>query len=234
MLALLASICLASPPATADAGLVIPPVAVPRIPPRAASAAALVPAGWTLERTVRGDLDKDGRPDLVAILKGTDPGCVVSTELSDTPLDTNPRLLVVAFARAGDFVLHLANPALIPRKEDPFAEDPLENGGLEINNGVIRLQLKHWRSAGGRGTFSNELAFRWDGEAFRLIGFDRDHLQRNSGETERISVNYLTRRARRTTGSIDNQAGKTVWMPVRETGPNLESIGNGLEFELKL
>ena len=238
MVALLAAICLATgiPDNRDEGGLIIPPLAEPTLPVTAPSAAGFAPAGWRVEREIRGDLNKDGRPDLVAVLKGVDPGCVIRTELSSEPMDTNPRLLLVAFGTPQAFTRQVANTAIIPRQEDPFVDDPLDNGDLSIRAGVLRLKLGHWRSAGGWGTYTNALAFRWDGSAFRLIGFDKDHLQRNSGETEKLSVNFLTRRARIATGSIaDDAAEKAIWTTVTGASPPpLETFGDGLSFEPEL
>lgn len=214
----------------------MPPIAMPSVPRSASSAAGFAPSGWKMERSLRGDLNKDGRPDLVLILKGADPACLVRTELAAEPLDTNPRLLIVAFGATRGYRLHLANISIIPRREDPFTDDPLENGDLSIRGEVVRLRLGYWRSAGGWSTYSNSLSFRWDGKAMRLIGFDRDHLQRNSGETEKLSVNFLTGKARVATGSMEDEAKeKIVWKRLPPQVPaTLETFGNGLEYEPKL
>lgn len=234
MIALPVAICLAFTPSPEE--LSLPPITAPELRTAASSAADFAPSGWTVERTVDGDLDKDGQADLVIVLKGADPACLVWTDLTDEPMDTNPRLLVVAFRRGGEYKLHSANIAVIPRREDPYTDDPLEIGGLEIRGGVVRLRLGHWRSMGGWGTYSNILSFRWDGKAFPLIGFDRDHLQRNTGETEKLSVNFLTGRARTVSGSMeDGVKDKVVWKNLADRqAPTLETIGNGLEFEPKL
>jgi hypothetical protein len=237
MIALPLAICLhAQASHMADQPGAIPPVSTPWLPAEATSAARFAPQGWQVERHLTGDLNKDGRPDLVVVLKGADPACRVTTELASEPLDTNPRLLVVAFRTARGYTRRVASAAVIPRRNDPFADDPLEIGGLSIRNGVLCLRLGHWRSLGGWGTYSNKLSLRWDGAAFRLIGFDRDHLQRNSGETETLSVNFLTGKARIATGSMqDDVEEKVLWKAVpRQATANLETFGDGLEYEPKL
>jgi hypothetical protein len=231
-----AAICILTGSSSDEGGLIIPEIVEPRLPPKAASAGAFAPPGWRVERTLEGDLNKDGRLDLVAVLKGDDPKCRITTELTPDPMDTNPRLLLVAFAEPGGYALAVANAAVIPRREDPYVDDPLEIGDISIRGGVLRLKLGHWRSAGGWGTYSNTFAFRWDGKAFPMIGFDRDHLQRNSGETEKISVNFLTGKAKIVTGSMKEGVREIVrWTDLpRQTVPNLETIGDGLSYEPKL
>jgi hypothetical protein len=85
---------------------------------------------------------------------------------------------------------------------------------------------------GGWTTYTSTLSFRWNGRRLRLIGFDRESLQRNSGETETISANYLTGRARITTGSMeDDVQDRTRWRQLAPRADSLETIGDGLGFE---
>ena len=230
------TICLAVLASALEEGSLSPPTVEPQLRATASSAAGFVPPGWKLIRALHQDVNKDGRLDLVMVLKGLDPACVVPTELTPEPMDTNPSLLIVAFGTEGGYRLHLANSNVVPRRQDPYTDDPLETGGLWIRDGVIRLRLAHWRSAGGWGTYNNTLSFRWNGDAFRLIGFDRNHLQRNSGETEKVSVNFLTGKARVSEGSMrENVREKVSWkMLQRQSVPTLETFGNGLEYEPKL
>jgi hypothetical protein len=209
---------------------------MPKILSMAASAAGFAPPGWTVEHAVRGDLDRDGKPDLVVVLKGVDPRCIVRTENAAGTMDTNPRLLLVAFARKPGFALAGANAKVIPRIDDPYMDDPFNADALVIRNGALRLGLTFWRSMGGWTTYTSTLSFRWDGRRFALIGYDRETLKRNSGETETISVNFVTGRAKRTTGSMeDDVADSTRWkrLPAQKA-PDLASIGDGLAYEPKL
>jgi hypothetical protein len=145
-------------------------------------------------------------------------------------------VLLVAFGDAAGYRLHAANKAIIPRVEDPFMDDPLVADAFAVRGDVVRLVLSNFRSAGGWSTNSNTLSFRWDGGRFRLIGFDRETLRRNSGETELLSVNYLTGQAKITTGSMEDGVKDKVRARKLPPQPpqSLETMGNGLEFEPKL
>jgi hypothetical protein len=205
----------------------------PPLPTSATTAAGFVPPGWTLERSVQGDLNRDGKPDIAAVLKGADPNCIVHIDGISTPLDTNPRVLLVAFGQAGGYRLHLANKAVIPRLDDRYMDDPLNPEAFAIRGDVLRLGLAYWRSMGGWTTWTSTLSFRWDGERLRLIGFDKESLQRNSGQTEVVSANFLTGRARITTGSMeDDVESRTRWRRLPARVESLERIGDGLSFEL--
>ena len=95
-----------------------------------------------------GDLNGDGKPDVVQVLKQTNPRNVLPNDaMGPNPFDTNPRILAVAFAAAaGGFDLTLENHTLIPRPEYPTMDDPLDPegvqpGGIEVKNGVLRVTL---------------------------------------------------------------------------------------------
>ncbi len=189
-----------------------------------------------VEQAIRGDLDRDGRPDLVVVLRGKDPKCIVETENAAGSMDTNPRILLVAFARNAGFALQTANAKVIPRIDDPYMDDPLNADALAIRNGTLRLGLTYWRSMGGWTTYTSTLAFRWDSRRFALIGYDRETLKRNSGETETVSVNFVTGRAKIVTGSMEDDIEDSAsWkrLPAQKP-PTLDAIGDGLAFEPRL
>lgn len=211
----------------------IPVARIPRLPASAADAKGFVMPGWRIEKQLSADLDRDGRADLVAVLKGADPACRIATDEGREPFDSNPRILMVALARGGRLMLQAANSEILTRRSDPYMDDPFEAGDLTVRNGAVRVGLTSWRSAGGWSTFTAHFTFRWDGRVMALIGYDRDHLQRNSGETEQISVNFPTRRARIVTGSMeDDVPERTVWKTVpTQPAAALQTLGDGLDYE---
>jgi hypothetical protein len=87
-------------------------------------------------------------------------------------------------------------------------------------------------SAGGWQMGDWTYSFRGQEGAFRLIGLDRNTVQRNSGETENVSINYLTLRKVVKTGNMDGTAGmdSSVRLP-RKPLLALGEIGDGFVFE---
>jgi hypothetical protein len=184
-----------------------------------------------VEKETRSDLNGDGVPDLMLLLHMTEPGNVIAGDgLGARQLDTNPRLLVVAFAdKATDALsLALANHTLIPRHTDPLMEDPL--GDVSVVRGTLQVSLGRWMSAGGWSMSHSKFTFRYQDGCFKLIGYDTTDVQRNTGKMSEISVNYLTKKAKRSWGYSDdamNESWKTVQVADLLC---LEAVGDGLEF----
>jgi hypothetical protein len=225
-------LALASAAAPASADVATPGVSFPTIPARAQATADLVPTGWNVEKEARGDLSGDGLPDVALVLRMAEPANVISNEgLGADRLDTNPRLLVVAFADAQTDALSLAlaDHSLIPRHTDPLMEDPFH--GVSIVRGTLQVSLGTSMSAGGWSVSNAKLTFRHQDGCFRLIGYDATDYQRNSGKLSKLSVNYLTRKVERSWGYTDDAMNETRRsFEVRDL-PCLEAVGNGLEFQ---
>ena len=210
-----------------------PPVVFPAIPAQAQTQAGLVPKGWTVETESRGDLNGDGAPDLLLVLHMTDPRNVITNDgLGSSEIDTNPRMLVVAFAdkAANKYSLALANHTLIPRHTNPLMDDPLESAA--IVKGTAQVSLGFWMSAGTWFTSQTKLTFRYQDGCFKLIGYDSTETKRNTGEMSTVSINYLSRKVKITKGNIEDDRGKVSWKTVR--APSLlclDAVGDGLDFK---
>ena len=234
--ALFAFALLADPAAAQE--LVIPQVTYPALSVRATAAQGFVPPGWKLELQASGDLNRDGLPDIAFLLRQQDPKNVVPNKqgLGVDPLDTNPRILAVAFATApSGYELVVQNHALIPRRVDPVFADPLdEPGGFAIERGALRVKLHLFASAGSWTMSNTTYVFRHQNGRFELIGFDRETTQRNSGRTSGISINYSTGKANISTGSIESDAKKVTSKSLRPGQLlTIDQIGDGLDFEPK-
>lgn len=214
-----------------------PPISLPRLPERAPDVAGFVPPGWALEHRVTGDLDGDGWADLAMILRMQDPANILDNPgLGERRLDTNPRLLAVAFAvpgvNGGGYRLAEQDGALIPRRTNPVLEDPVSPDSLELVRGTLRLRLGRWASAGSYGTETRTLTFRWQGGRFEMIGLDSVQVHRATGELRELSVNFSTGRAVRGLGSIesDRKRERRIALPPRPPIP-LREVGDGLAFD---
>ena len=227
-------------PIAAAQDLTIPEVVYPSLPRQAVTAEGFVPPGWMLEAQASGDLNRDGNADLILVLRQNDPANVIADfeGLGEKPFDTNPRILAVAFRDepSGRFRLQFENHTLIPRRTVPAADDPFDNDiGIAIVRDGFQVRLNWWMSAGGWETSNTTYTFRHRPGRFGLIGYDRNTTHRGSGDTTSLSINYLTRKVKRTKGHISRDADKVRWqtLPLRPA-PTLEHIGDGLSFEPEL
>ncbi|MBM6582859.1 hypothetical protein ILT44_21875 [Microvirga sp. BT689] len=214
----------------------IPEVVYPSLPRQAGTAEGFVPPGWTLEVQASGDLNRDGKGDLVLVIRQNDPDNVIQDfeGLGEKPFDTNPRILAIAFrdGPSGGYTLQSENHTLIPRRTDPAAADPFDK---EISIAVLRdgfqVRLDWFMSAGGWETFSTTYTFRHRTGRFELIGYDRDTTHRASGDTESISINYLTRKVKTVSGHISRDVDKVRWLTLpQRPAPTINSVGDGLSF----
>lgn len=222
--------------AAADGDLIVPAVPYPVLVQHAPSAEGFVPAGWRLESQRSGDLNGDGRDDVVLVLRGNDPRNLIDAHERGGPqnFDTNPRILAAAFANAaGGYDLALENHSLIARTMEPSLQDPLDPngvqaGGVEIKKGTLQVTLGYFGGSMGHVTY----AFRFQRGRFELIGYDRVDVERYKGSIDQVSVNYSTRKMKRSTGHISSDTDK-----VRRTSLppkpllTMEQVGDGLAFE---
>lgn len=163
-----------------------------------------VPKGWRLDRAVTGDLDKDGVADVVLVLQEDDQHKRVRNEGLGAPeLDLNPRRLVVLL-KSPDGLRKVAETSrLLPPENDaeaPCLADPLEEGGVRVERGLLFIDIHHWLSCGSWSVSHSTFTFRLEKGRFRLIGLDGYEYMRNSGERSETSTNFLTGKKKVTTG----------------------------------
>jgi hypothetical protein len=194
-------------------------VVYPSLPSHVSVAGDFVVDGWKLIAVKEGDLNRDGKSDIVALMRMTDPANV--RPVPDPPYynsdDTNPFLLAIGLAEQDGFALTATHHALFPREVAPMhGENPPDDGSFEIKDGVLTLILGHLRG-------SEQVRFRWNGHDFALIGYDCSGAM--NGDSVSLSANYLTRKARyeRITSSGENRTVSTVRIRPGKR-PNIEQI----------
>lgn len=220
----------------------VPEVVYPDIAARAEAPSGFVPPGWRVEHALRGRLDADGLDDVLLVLRMDDPGNVIRGEgAGGEPVDTNPRMLVAAVARAGGgWERVMADQALVPRRELPWMDDVFDDdaaGAVALGpERTWTVSLRSFSSAGSWGMRSVGYTFRLDDGCMRLLAHDDMHLHRASGEITTTHVDYLEGRAWTRTGSVGDDAdGPKRWTRPASADPVcIETIGDGLRFEPEL
>ena len=123
-----------------------------------------IPDGYVLFSGCEGDLNKDGKPDVVLMIKGTDKSKWVDDEYRGR-LDRNRRGLIILFKRDGGY-------ELIAENDECFSSEN-EDGGVYyapeldfyIKNNTLILHYAH-----GRYGYWKYI-FRYQNNDFELIGY---------------------------------------------------------------
>lgn len=167
-----------------------------------------IPAGWQVDVSASGELTGDAALDTAVVIRRSDPKLILNNDgLGSQKLDTNPRKLLVFEKTPQGFRQIAAATRLIPpagSQDNSCLEDPLEEGGISITRQVLSVNLHFFMSCGSWGVTSNTYHFKRQAGRFRLIGYDRMEFMRNSGEGEKVSVNFLTNRKSTSPFAIDD------------------------------
>ena len=174
------------------------------IPTKAKNLTSFVPENWKAIKMVHGDLNNDQKDDLVLIIEEDNPKNIIENDgMGSKFLNLNPRYLLIIFQTPNGFELKELNKTFIPKEnneESPCLMDPLVEGDIQINKGVLLLSLNYWLSCGSYGISRDTYTFRYQNGEFELIGFDSMEASRSSGEIIEHSVNFSTKKMSITTG----------------------------------
>ncbi|WP_151980552.1 hypothetical protein [Acinetobacter guerrae] len=181
-----------------------------------------IPKHWKIIETVRGDLNRDGKEDIILVIEKNDPKNILSNDGPGSPeLNTNPRTLLVLFKTTHGYQLISTNPYLPSENdaESPCLADPLEEGNIKISKGILKINLNYWLSCGSWYVTNNTFSFRYQDLGFKLIGFDQMSFHRASGEESTLSINFSTGKLKKITGENEfektEQPIKTQWQTLK-------------------
>jgi hypothetical protein len=212
--------------------------ALPAIKKEASLLAEFVPKGWGIEVQKECDLNADGALDYVLVIQEQDPKKVVNNEgLGVTQVDSNPRMILIVLkdAATGKYRLLAKNDTIIPLHEEPLKVDPFPGeAAITITKNIIKLSLEDWSAAGSWGRTDETFTFRYKDGAVKLIGYDRTDFQRNSGASEQVSVNFLTKKIQQITKAGQDEKEESTWHANPSLAPLLfEKVGPGLDYSVK-
>lgn len=218
----------------------VPKATIPHLPATAKDARGFAPHGWIVQVQAAGDLNADGRADLAFVLHGTDPKLIVHSEgFGVEDLDTNPRIVCVAFAQPdGSYKLVAQNHALIPRWTERNMDDYFgEEGSLSVARSAVSVGLHYFANAGGWDAGSTIFTFRWQHGRFEMIGYENDDLKRNTGEEVNTSINFSTGTKIVKTDYLDDETAPAKSPATRRIRLNpaplktLDRMGDGFEYQ---
>ena len=144
-----------------------------------------VPKGYTLFQQYKGDLNKDGKPDVVLMIKGTDKSKWVDDE-NRGRLDRNRRGLIILFKRKNGYEQILRN--------DTCFSSENEDGGIydapELELYIIKNTLHIYFAHGRYGCWN--YIFRYQNNDFELIGYNHNRCIR-CVTYYNLDINFSTR-----------------------------------------
>lgn len=194
----------------------------PIIPKEGKLITDFVPRKWKIIAKSEGDLNKDKMIDIAFVIENTATENIILNEgLGKDTLNVNPRFLLVLFKTDSKYVLKSINKKFIPSQDDlesPCLDDPfMENGGIEIKNGVLNIDLHYWFSCGSWYVTDRKYKFRFQDNSFVLIGYDSDSFHRSTGESNSVSINFLSKKKELITGmnEFEESNPKTTWKSIK-------------------
>ena len=180
-------------------------------PQKAKSINDFVPKGWKILKDengsnfiAKGDLNKDKLEDVAIIIEKNDKKNIKKNDnFGPNELNLNPRILLILFKeKDGTYSLVAKNDKGFIKSEgsedNPALMDTLSD--ICIKKNVLKITPNYFMSAGSWNTSSDTYIFRFQNNVFELIGYESDSYMRNTGEEEKVSINFSTNKVKSTTG----------------------------------
>jgi len=181
----------------------VKPLVLSQVPKQGQAPGDFVPAGWKIEETIRGDLDKTGGEDTLLQLVEDKP----ANDAEGVPTD-RARALLALLAEGGKLKLGGASNKVLYCTTCAGTLGGTGEGLVKIVKGVVLVD----QLSGSRESTHTLLRFRHDAKErrFQLIGEDVDKADRGEGTTQKVSTNLLT--GQRVTESLryDSKQDKDV------------------------
>lgn len=177
----------------------------PQLAQEGRSIEEIVPKGWEEQHT-EGDLNQDGIKDLVLIALSNDPARMKTRE-DGYQYNFNPKLLAVYFGSpSGVYKLFKIWDSVVPAREDEYMDT---NADIVITpKGAMDISYTFWTSMGTADTGINVHRYRFQSGDFYLIGKEYSFFNRMTGESQQVSINYLTGQKIVTTGNMFEKVPK--------------------------
>ena len=151
----------------------------------------LVPEGWATDEAW-GDLNQDGRDDLVLIAVPNDSANIKVRDDGYAINSNTPILAIYYKTEQGKLHLQSQYPDIIsPLQDETYSTEV----SLSVTpKGALSISMERFFSMGSYNSPGHTWLFRHQNGDFYLRGEETKSFSRLTGENERISINYLTNR----------------------------------------
>ncbi len=151
----------------------------------------LVSEGWATDEAW-GDLNQDGRDDLVLIAVPNDSANIKVRDDGYAINSNTPILAIYYKTEQGKLHLQRQYPDIIsPLQDETYSTEV----SLSVTpKGALSISMERFFSMGSYNSPGHTWLFRHQNDDFYLIGEETKSFSRLTGENERISINYLTNR----------------------------------------
>lgn len=147
---------------------------------------AYIPAKYHLFEAIEGDLNEDGRKDVVLIVKATDKSQWVNDQYRGK-LDRNRRGIIVLFNQNGQYKKVVENLSAFSSENEEGGVYYAPELWINIEKNLLHVHYGH-----GRYGFW-DYSFRVQGNDFQMVGYDSSE---NHGPyiDRETSINFLTQK----------------------------------------
>ncbi len=175
---------------------------------------SFIPNNFVFYRSICGDLNHDGRSDVVLIIKDTQKEHIVKNRFREM-VDRNRRGLVILFQKENGYEQVLLNEACFSSEnEDGGVYFPPELD-VSIDHNKLFINYNHGRYGSWGYTF------RHQNSDFELIGYDRTE-QFGPIVNREVSINFLTKKKKELVNMNENIEDSGV-EDFKETWSNVET-----------
>ena len=192
----------------------------PTLPKSGREMQHVLPDAWQVLSQASGDLNGDGYEDLAfAAQSPVKETIVLNDGFEGDTLQINPRILGIYFGkRHGKFKKALQSNTFIINRLTPAMDEPFQ--GLQIlPNGDLQVYFYIWPCRECTSWTSHEYTFRYQNEAFELVGYQKSETNRVSGDATDTVIDFQNRTLKIISTTTNEEEG--------------ESEGKHMTFELK-
>ena len=169
-----------------------------------------VPKGYIILDSVSADLNKDNEPDFAMVVESKVKMKEIRESLGNSYEETNnARILLICFKEKNKFrLIERSNSFILRSTEGGIMGDPFK--GISITTGGV-LEIKF--EGGSSWRWSLLYKFRYQDNAFRLIGAESENYHSGSGKMDSQSFNFLSNKIKWTKGNkVSGKIDTTKWI----------------------